>query len=304
MLRIVSREVFSGQCSALRQQERCLSTLLTVLLGHALVPVANVQSDEIEKRRAWFVFRTRAGGSGSSQFGIAFEGAERRIFGRRLPFGYYSALTQFAGAVAKLGVTLAEGFEAADHFEERCFRLLRYRARGGAREIGRLYVAFDPAHPLPSAGLTLAPLRDRRMVRVDLRASVTTCSPLRSNSTLKLPSDGLKATLLWAGISHTVSCGIDGAQLSLTKTEDKMETVEIHAPATVPSVQVEISLGGIELQLDELLALRPGASIKFERPEEFEAVLRVAGQTWAEAQVAIQNDGVEVRVGKLIGLDG
>ncbi len=61
--------------------------------------------------------------------------------------------------------------------------------------------------------------------------------------------------------------------------EDKLEE----------KLPVTLSLGEIELTLDELLRLRPGMCLEFERPEKFEAMLLVGGVPWTPALVHIQD---------------
>jgi len=63
---------------------------------------------------------------------------------------------------------------------------------------------------------------------------------------------------------------------------------------------VELSLGAIELALEDLLDLRPGMVIEFEKPEVFEASLMVAGSEWADAVVELDAQRMSLRITKIL----
>jgi|GEM_PF-4035423 len=57
-----------------------------------------------------------------------------------------------------------------------------------------------------------------------------------------------------------------------------------------------LNIGTVELSLDDLLMLRPGMTISFEKPTHFQATVEVGGQPWAMAAVHIGESEVELKV--------
>lgn len=66
---------------------------------------------------------------------------------------------------------------------------------------------------------------------------------------------------------------------------------------------VTLSLGAIELTLDDLLRLRPGMCIEFDAPESFEGMLVVDGAPWLEARVALEDRLLKVTIQSAAKLD-
>ena len=68
------------------------------------------------------------------------------------------------------------------------------------------------------------------------------------------------------------------------------------------NMATSLSLGTIEMPLADLLSLREGSLIEFERPEKVEGVLQVMGSAWAVVQVSFGDERVLVEVKELVSL--
>ena len=68
---------------------------------------------------------------------------------------------------------------------------------------------------------------------------------------------------------------------------------------SAPKMRVTLSLGEIELEAEDLLRLRPGTKIEFDKPQEFISELLVAGDKWADATVDLNNGKIELIIKKL-----
>ena len=68
-------------------------------------------------------------------------------------------------------------------------------------------------------------------------------------------------------------------------------------------IQVTLDLGSIELPLADLVRLRPGMTVEFERPAAFEGTIQVAGTPWATVQIGIGADGVSLLVERVFCTD-
>lgn len=65
------------------------------------------------------------------------------------------------------------------------------------------------------------------------------------------------------------------------------------------SFPVTLSLGEIELPLDEVLRLRPGVCIEFEKPAQFMGMLLVGGSPWAAASVQLDERVIKLSIEEL-----
>jgi len=68
-------------------------------------------------------------------------------------------------------------------------------------------------------------------------------------------------------------------------------------------LDIALELGQLTLKIEDLLTLRPGAKISFERPLPFKAVLKVADSQWAHVDVEFAQTGVELTVEKIVKLN-
>ena len=59
-------------------------------------------------------------------------------------------------------------------------------------------------------------------------------------------------------------------------------------------------LGELEMSISDLLDLRPGARIEFERPKNFQAIFQAAGGDWAKAEVTLTENGVCLEIKELL----
>ncbi len=80
------------------------------------------------------------------------------------------------------------------------------------------------------------------------------------------------------------------AQLLLEKEGSTMEE------AKREECNVTLSLGALELSIDDLLMLRPGMCIEFDAPEVFDGMLVVNGAPWLEAQVVLEERTLKVKI--------
>ena len=68
------------------------------------------------------------------------------------------------------------------------------------------------------------------------------------------------------------------------------------------AIRVTLDLGEIELSARELITLREGSVITFEKPNVVEGMLRIAGRPWAKVNIEVQRDTLTVRVTELCAL--
>lgn len=65
------------------------------------------------------------------------------------------------------------------------------------------------------------------------------------------------------------------------------------------AAQITLSLGALELALEDLIRLRPGMCIEFDAPEVFEGMLLVDGSPWLEAGVSLEERTLKVTIREL-----
>ena len=68
------------------------------------------------------------------------------------------------------------------------------------------------------------------------------------------------------------------------------------------NVPVTIDLGAIELALSDLLALRPGMTVSFARPQIFEASLKIAERAWADAELSLDGEQITISIREILPL--
>ena len=62
---------------------------------------------------------------------------------------------------------------------------------------------------------------------------------------------------------------------------------------------VTLDLGQLQLSLTELLGLRPGNFLRFEKPACFQGVLRLNGHAWATVNIEIGKEDLSINVVEL-----
>ncbi|MBN8550216.1 MAG: FliM/FliN family flagellar motor switch protein [Deltaproteobacteria bacterium] len=82
----------------------------------------------------------------------------------------------------------------------------------------------------------------------------------------------------------------ENAQIFIEKEKSPMTAM----PTDV--AQITLSLGAIEMSLEDLLLLRPGMCIEFEAPEVFDGMIMVNGVPWLEAEVKLHERSLTVKV--------
>ena len=88
------------------------------------------------------------------------------------------------------------------------------------------------------------------------------------------------------------------AQLVILEVH-RMEHDEIESEEYPQIAQARLYLGSLQLDLDALINLQPGAQIAFERPEPFEASIELGGGKWAEVDVRFDQQQVTLTVRKV-----
>ncbi len=61
-------------------------------------------------------------------------------------------------------------------------------------------------------------------------------------------------------------------------------------------LRVTLDLGSVEIDLEDVVAMRPGARYSFERPACFDATLRIEGKPWASARLEVCDDVVSLQI--------
>ena len=65
-------------------------------------------------------------------------------------------------------------------------------------------------------------------------------------------------------------------------------------------IYAELNLGQIELSMGDILKLRPGSTISFEKPKVISAALQFGDAAWALVDVRIGNDSIELSVREIL----
>lgn len=97
--------------------------------------------------------------------------------------------------------------------------------------------------------------------------------------------------------SNRVVCtkNIDQSLKILIMENNNMEQKQVNENQEL-NFEVGIELGKIQIELTQLLDLRPSSSIELDRPEQLLVGLTVAGKLWAEAEVDFSDDGMKLRI--------
>lgn len=68
------------------------------------------------------------------------------------------------------------------------------------------------------------------------------------------------------------------------------------------NIPVNINIGAIELSLADVLSLRPGSMIRFERPRVLEATIKIGDRAWADVELEIESHSISVKVMNIVPL--
>lgn len=96
--------------------------------------------------------------------------------------------------------------------------------------------------------------------------------------------------------THSIAATIYYSEIVPQGVQIMNDELPVPADPSDENIDVELSLGQIEISLSQFLALRPGMIVEFDKPAIFEASLTVAGRQWGTAQVTLRDDKVELKV--------
>ena len=65
------------------------------------------------------------------------------------------------------------------------------------------------------------------------------------------------------------------------------------------ALDMSVNLGSLGLTLGQILALRPGTTIEFSKPDYFEVLLKLGDVNWLEGEMYLGGESVRVNVTKI-----
>lgn len=284
MLRRCHNREEEGTVQRVQALEGFGSELFGLLLGRALRCIVEDPDGEVTLERHWVRLRS----AGGSEFAIAIDDEEPTDAYRILRWGAhlqsrYSAV--FSGACPRIqppGVmnqwTECEVLLKADDGWEASGAIA---APNPVLETIWDVPLVDPAPRISSSDV----VRRSYSLTLALRGSMTDEGRGYCASPLLYVSVAERAFLARMSASDTGAIFFDMLQ------EDPMSET-LHAPVT-------LDLGEIELTAEQLLSLRPGMKLTFERPAQFEATLRIAGTPWAVSDLTLEDGSVQLTITEL-----
>ncbi len=281
MLRRLRNQETENDAQRVQALEGYASALFGLLLGNTIRCVLEEMESEITLERRWV--RLRAAGGG--EFAIAVDDGEPTDACRILR---WAALLQrqYPGVFSATSPTV-EPPTSMTEWTECEFQLRADDGWEGIAAIAAPTTVLETSWDLPlvrpaphfsPAATLLLPHRVTLSLRESMSAEqgLFIASPLLYVRVAQLV---FLARLSSSGGSRVV---FDMLQ------EERMDNFG-GAPIT-------LDLGEIELSAEQLLRLRPGMKLTFERPAQFEATLRIAGTPWAVSELTVDQERVQLTI--------